>query len=721
VPRSRPIRPRPRVEELERRDLLAGFAPTAVEQQFLEQLNDIRANPPAFSDFTGVDLSAVAPSQPLAFNPLLIEAARLHSQDMNVNNYAGHVGPDGLTPDQRIRNTGLVPTGDGESIAVGIQMSTSTAVAGLIQDFGQPDVGHRRHLLAIDAAFKPQNQVGVGAVLNGTGSYGNYYTIDTISDSDPRPFLTGVVYNDANSNGHYDIGEGLGGVVITITGVGSFAAWDTGGYSIRLSPGTYSVTASGGLLAAPISTTVTIRSVNDRLNFIGHNPQSWTTLADLPTARQELAAATGSDGRIYAIGGVDSSHLATNIVEAFQPSSGTWSSAAALPTARSGLAAVTGLDGLIYAIGGAAATGVTGEVDVYDPTKNQWTTLSTDPMPTPREAMDAALGADGKIYVFGGYDNSLTPLNAAEVFDPSAAAGHHWSTLPGLPLARGGGGAARGADGRIYLVGGTGGGMYGVPLSRVDVFTPGSASLWSQAGDLPDSMFIDTAVSAGADGKIYAFGGFNQDLGQLNAVVAYQPSLDTWGIVANLPTARSKLAATLGTDGQIYTLGGELQFNNGGVTTFGMSAAAEALSTGHTQDPIYSFTILSYSGPPLPPALGPGSGSHIANITGEIAVGRGPLRRLRKGWQQTLTLGNRSGSFLQGPVALVFDHLGKSTRLRHAAGRTKKHRPTGSPYVIVYPGPDAIFAPNEIVTITVQFVGARPHYSLRVLSGSGKL
>jgi hypothetical protein len=75
--------------------------------------------------------------------------------------------------------------------------------------------------------------------------------------------------NDANGNGSYDIGEGLGNVTITIAGVGSVTTWDTGGYSYQVAPGTYTVTASGGDLAAPITHIVTVGSQNVSLNFVG--------------------------------------------------------------------------------------------------------------------------------------------------------------------------------------------------------------------------------------------------------------------------------------------------------------------------------------------------------------------------------------------------------------------------------------------------------------------
>jgi hypothetical protein len=254
------------VEELEPRRLLAGFQPTAVEQLFLELLNDARANPAAYGATIGLDLSGVSPAQPLAFNPLLIQAARLHAQDMSARSYFGHTTPEGLNPGQRLSATGFAWAGWGESIAAGYP-SPSSALSALIIDAGIPSLGHRRHLLAIDSYFQTHRQVGIGIVLNGTGPYRHYYTIDSASTSDSRSFLTGVVFSDGNGNGRYDLGEGLGGVTITVAGVGAVATFDSGGYSLPVNPGTYTVTASGGGLAAPVTRTVTVGSANYRLNF----------------------------------------------------------------------------------------------------------------------------------------------------------------------------------------------------------------------------------------------------------------------------------------------------------------------------------------------------------------------------------------------------------------------------------------------------------------------
>ena len=266
APAARPRRFRPCCEELESRRLLAGFEPTAGEQLLLERLNDARANPAAYGSSIGLDLSNVAPSQPLAFNPQLIMAARLHAQDMNNRRFFDHTNPSGQGPAERLTASGFAWTSLGESIAAGYTTGEA-ALAGLIIDAGIPDLGHRRHLLAIDATFRNQSQVGVGVVQNGTGPFRNYYAIDTASSSDGRPFLTGVVFHDFNKNGRYDLGEGLGGVTVNVAGVGATTTFGSGGYSFQLSPGTYSVTANGPGLLGPVTQTVTVGPANVRLNF----------------------------------------------------------------------------------------------------------------------------------------------------------------------------------------------------------------------------------------------------------------------------------------------------------------------------------------------------------------------------------------------------------------------------------------------------------------------
>jgi hypothetical protein len=179
--------------------------------------------------------------------------------------------PGSLSPLQRIQAAGFPAAGNplyAESIAVG-SGTVDAALKGLIVDTGDPvNLGHRRQLLGMDV-FKPLNQAGVGIIQN-LGPWGFYYTLDTARTADPRPFLTGVVFKDLNKNGRYDIGEGLGGVTVSVSAngvkVGSTTTWASGGYSLQLNPGTYTVTVSGGAYGTPLVKTVILAGQNVRFN-----------------------------------------------------------------------------------------------------------------------------------------------------------------------------------------------------------------------------------------------------------------------------------------------------------------------------------------------------------------------------------------------------------------------------------------------------------------------
>jgi N-acetylneuraminic acid mutarotase len=215
--------------------------------------------------------------------------------------------------------------------------------------------------------------------------------------------------------------------------------------------------------------------------------KTWSTLAPLQTPRLGLAAATGRDGRIYVMGGQSAPQppgpfLVTPSVEAYDPAMNTWSAVAPMPTARVNLAATTGPDGRIYAIGGCTC-GLPGNqtlptVEVYDPSTNRWSTAA--PMPTPRADLAATTGPDGRIYAIGGCSPcgfSGRVLSTVEVYDPST---NSWSTGVPMPTPRIGLATATGSDGRIYAAGGCSvcdGGRAFVPVNTVEAYTPATAPI----------------------------------------------------------------------------------------------------------------------------------------------------------------------------------------------------------------------------------------------------
>lgn len=289
---------RPSFEAIEPRALLSGYSPTDIEQYYLELLDDARFNPAAYGVSLGLDLSSDLPAQPLAMNTLLVEAARLHSQDMITNDYFSHVSPEGADPGDRIAATGFAATSWAESIETDTNPSqpdgtfpanyaawdAGYSLSNLIVDAGVPDLGHRVMLLDIGGGDQTMRQVGIGIASQVTASGGYNYdqtdtTIDLASVSDPEPFLTGVVFDDTTGNGEYEPGEGLSGVTITVSGVGSTATLDAGGYSLQVAPGVYTVTASGGGLPSAITRTVVVGDDNAQLNF-DEDPNGATITAD---------------------------------------------------------------------------------------------------------------------------------------------------------------------------------------------------------------------------------------------------------------------------------------------------------------------------------------------------------------------------------------------------------------------------------------------------------
>jgi uncharacterized protein YkwD len=257
------------LSELEPREVLATFAqPTVAEQVFLERLNDARAQPAAYGRSIGVNLSYVLPASPLAFDTRLVAAAHAHSVDMNVRDFFGHTGSDGDTAGERLRDAGYFYRGYSESITAG-QPTVDAALRSLIADANSSSKEHRHQLLGYGSTYRARRDVGIGVVQNGSGPRDHYYTVDTAYTTDTRPYLTGVVYRDANGNGKYDAGEGVGGATVRTSAGHATTTWATGGYSLRVSPGgRYTVSVSGGGLPGTIYRITSVGTDNQRLNFV---------------------------------------------------------------------------------------------------------------------------------------------------------------------------------------------------------------------------------------------------------------------------------------------------------------------------------------------------------------------------------------------------------------------------------------------------------------------
>jgi uncharacterized protein YkwD len=234
---------------------------SVLEQLHLERINRARLKPAAEAARFGIALNegvtsttiTTASKQALAMNPTLTAVARAHSQDMLSRDYFEHNTPEGLSPFDRMQAAGYTYRAAGENLTwrgtTGQLDEISTANAqhqDLFVDVDYPNRGHRVVMLTAD-----YKEVGIG-VLRGTFSDNgrDYDSLMTTQDygmrSNSPTFVLGVVYDDANRNGDYDVGEGTAGATVAL-GSNTTTTNSGGGYSFAVQPGQYTIRFPSGV------------------------------------------------------------------------------------------------------------------------------------------------------------------------------------------------------------------------------------------------------------------------------------------------------------------------------------------------------------------------------------------------------------------------------------------------------------------------------------------
>lgn len=291
-------------------------APTALEQYMLELLNRARSNPTAEAARYGIDLNqgllagtiGPAAKQPLAFQSVLNEAADRHSRSMLEGSYFSHTGSDGSSATDRIFAAGWQSSNGGwrtgENISYVASFEANLGVLAATIDSQHEGLfksaGHRTNILSATFSEVGIDQA-VGPYLVRGITYPQASMITQNFADGGRQFITGVAIDDRDADRFYDPGEGLGGVTVTAVGGGrsySATTWASGGYSLEVAPGTYTVTFTGGALGDVVRSTVVVGTDNVKVDaFAGGVFDAWSYLAshrDLITAfgnRTDLATA----------------------------------------------------------------------------------------------------------------------------------------------------------------------------------------------------------------------------------------------------------------------------------------------------------------------------------------------------------------------------------------------------------------------------------------------
>ncbi len=274
------------IQTLEARQVLTAIVMTPYEQLLLELINRARNDPGAEATRYGIGLNdgisstiTDTPKQPVAPNQLLIDAAGAHSLDMLENDYFSHTNLAGQSPSNRAMAAGY-PVGVWENISYGGSTGPIDWEANVYERHRRlflSTTGHRQNIL-IDS----HQEVGPGVRFGDYTSGGWTYNVGMVTEKFAAPpgdsFLTGVAFTDASDgsdadNDFYNIGEQIGTGTITATDAISGHSYSTtigpsGGYSLQLAPGTYTVTATGGGLPADyIAENVVISSQNVKVDF----------------------------------------------------------------------------------------------------------------------------------------------------------------------------------------------------------------------------------------------------------------------------------------------------------------------------------------------------------------------------------------------------------------------------------------------------------------------
>jgi hypothetical protein len=225
----------------------------------------------------------------------------------------------------------------------------------------------------------------------------------------------------------------------------------------------------------------------------------WSTGAPMPAGRERGAGGVAAvAGKIYYVGGLRLPQVAVPWADVYDTASDTWTTLPDMPRARDHVA-VAAMDGAIYALGGRVADPnlSVAATDRFDIAAGAWTTTGLAPMPTPRAG--AAVASLGQELVVIGGSHGYVSLRTVEAYD---VANDAWRTLAPVPTARDGIQAVV-FDGEVYVAGGgtlprgTG------PTDVLEVYIPTSTVR-------PDALVKLSTATAMLGGDVWNLTGLGQ-------------------------------------------------------------------------------------------------------------------------------------------------------------------------------------------------------------------
>ncbi len=259
----------------------------------------------------------------------------------------------------------------------------------------------------------------------------------------------------------------------------------------------------------------------------------WTACAPMSTPRA-FAAAAALGGKVFVLGGLDSSGKPLDTSECFDPRTGAWTPCPPMGFASSRLAAANHMDHGISTAGGIDASSTDSvRARFFIPGENVWRDWPV--LRTARHGLALVDAMDGteRIFAVGGY-GADGPLPTVEVFGvgPSGKSGldrkplqvYDWRPGPSMAVPRGFFGLAT-VGRRAYAVGGR---CREIPPTEV-LDLDDVAAGWKKAAPLPKDLCRFSMVAW--NGRLLVFGGETDFGASVNTeVLEYDPAADRWSV-----------------------------------------------------------------------------------------------------------------------------------------------------------------------------------------------
>jgi N-acetylneuraminic acid mutarotase len=284
-------------------------------------------------------------------------------------------------------------------------------------------------------------------------------------------------------------------------------------------------------------------AVDGKIYYIGssinaqYDPETnnWTLLAPPPISNS-WGTVVACQNKIYIIGG-----NASKPTQVYDPNTDTWENRTSIPTTKQALQANV-VDGKIYVIGGEGLTGLgiinpSSSNDVYDPATDSWSKMAS--IPTPVMGYASAV-LDNKIYIISGGNTGgpdYEPVTQVQIFDPTTNQWTNGTPIPtGVISARACVTTGLFAPKRIYVIGGTLTSYYRWATYAVidlnQVYDP-ETDTWTNSTPMPTPRCgFGVAV---VDDEIYAIGGVSEEnylvVNEKYTPLDFVPEFPSWTLI----------------------------------------------------------------------------------------------------------------------------------------------------------------------------------------------